>query len=349
MEPTRRNTNSSGSPWKKKRKLLEDKIGIAFGDAHRIGAPGKFTPVQIARICQLACTPPKFLDLPFDRWSIRELTAAIIREKIVDSISSSSVHRILNGADIRPHLVKGWVNANPEDPATFEPRVRKVTSQYLNARNLHEKGVHVISMDEKPGIQAIEPLNPTLHVKPGLVERREPSYKRHGTTCLIGSFEVATGLLVHYTIQPTRTELDFLEHVKQTIAADPDAEWIILTDQLNTHMSESLVRFVAEECVILKDLGVKGRSGILKGMSTRAKFLENESHRIRFVYTPKHCSWLNQIECWFSILTRKALKLSTFTSVENLACRIRKFIEHYNTWLVKPFKWTYTGRPLASA
>ena len=95
---------------------------------------------------------------------------------------------------------------------------------------------------------------------------------------------------VHSTIQPTRTEVDFLEHAKQTIAADTDADWIIVTDQLNTHMSESLVKFVAANCGIKCDLGVKGRRGILKRMSTRAEFLEDESHRIRFVYTPKHCS-----------------------------------------------------------
>jgi len=324
-------------------------IGFVLGDAPRSGAPARFTPEQVARIIQLACTPPSSLGLPFDRWSIRELTVAIIRKGIVDSISSSTVHRILNGADIKPHLVKGWVNAKPEDPATFKPRVQKVTNLYINANKLHADGIHVVCMDEKPGMQANEPLNPALWVKPGIVELREHSYKRHGTTCLIGSFEVATGLLVHSTIQPTRTEVDFLEHVKQTIAAEPDAEWIIVTDQLNTHMSESLVKFVAANCGIKCDLGIKGRRGILKLMSTRAEFLEDESHRIRFVYTPKHCSWLNQIECWFSILTRKALNLSTFTSVEDLECRIREFIEYYNMWLAKPFNWTYTGRPLASA
>lgn len=329
--------------------MLENLIGFVLGDASRSGAPARFTPEQVARIIQLACTPPSSLGLPLERWSIRELTAAIIRNGIVNSISSSTVHRILNSADVKPHLVKGWVNAKPEDPATFVPRVHKVTDLYISAQKLNDEGVHVVCMDEKPGIQANEPLYPTLWMKPGLVELREHSYKRHGTTCLIGSFEVATGLLIHSTIQPTRTEVDFLEHVKQTIVIDPDAEWIIVTDQLNTHMSESLVKFVVATCGIKCDLGVKGRRGILKRMSTRAEFLEDESHRIRFVYTPKHCSWLNQIECWFSILSRKALKLSTFTSVVDLECRIRNFIEYYNEWLVRPFKWTYTGRPLATA
>ena len=127
---------------------------------------------------------------------------------------------------------------------------------------------------------------------------------------------------------------------------DPEASWIFIVDQLNTHQSESLVRLVANLCEIKQDLGVKGKSGILKSMKTRAQFLQDQTHRIRFVYTPKHASWLNQIECWFSILVRRLLKRASFTSIQDLMQRIRQFIDFFNKTVAKPFKWTYTGRPL---
>jgi transposase len=109
---------------------------------------------------------------------------------------------------------------------------------------------------------------------------------------------------------------------------------------------ESLVRYMAKECGLEEDLGVKAKKGILKSVATRRKFLENKTHRIRFVYIPKHTSWLNQIEIWFSILVRRVIKRGNFTSVKDLRDKILAFIEYFNATLAKPFKWTYTGRPL---
>lgn len=206
----------------------------------------------------------------------------------------------------------------------------------------------VVSTDEKTGIQANERTHPTRPMQPGLVERMEFEYIRHGTQTLMANFEVATGSILSPSLGPTRTEEDFVRHIEHTIQTDPEAPWIFIVDQLNTHQSASLVHKVADWCGIQEELAVKGKCGILASMESRAEFLQDPSHRIRFVYTPKHTSWLNQVEIWFSILVRRLLKRGSFTSVEELRQRMLAFIDYVNKTMAKPFKWTYAGRPLAA-
>jgi transposase len=209
-----------------------------------------------------------------------------------------------------------------------------------------ELGIHTASVDEKTGIQALERIAATKLMKAKQEERREYEYKRHGTLCLTANLEVATGKVISPTVEATRTEEEFARHVARTVATDAEAGWIFVADNLTTHVSETLVRYVAKECGIEDDLGVKGKRGILKSVPTRRKFLEDKSHRIRFVYVPKHTSWLNQIEIWFSILARRVIKRGNFISVKDLRDKILAFIAYFNETLAKPFKWTYTGRPL---
>jgi transposase len=249
-------------------------------------------------------------------------------------------------AVLQPHRSRYWLNAQPDDPEAFAQQVEAVCACYLAAPSRWEEGVHTVCTDEMTGIQALERIAPTKPMQPGRPEGREFEYKRHGTQCLIGNFEVATGQVIRPTVQPTRTEEDFAEHIARTVATDPEAVWIFVGDNLTTHGSESLVRYVAKVCGITDDLGKKGKRGVLRSVATRKAFLAETSHRVRFVYVPKHTSWLNQIEIWFSILVRRVIKRGNFTSVADLRDKILAFIDYFNRTLAKPFKWTFTGRPL---
>jgi len=223
--------------------------------------------------------------------------------------------------------------------------VQEVCDVYEQAGHLAEQGIHVVSTDEKTGIQALERIAPDIPVGPGRIQGREHEYKRHGTICLTANLEIWCGWIIAPTLSLTRTEADFLAHIQQTVETDPDAGWVFVTDNLNTHQSESLVLWVAQQCGIQQELGTKGEEGILKSMASRAQFLADPSHRIRFVYTPKHTSWLNQVEMWFGILVRKLLRRSSFSSLEDLKKRIQEFIDYFNHTMAKPIQWLYSPRP----
>jgi hypothetical protein len=241
---------------------------------------------------------------------------------------------------LQPHKSNYWEHPNIDNWDEFTTQVTHLCELHGQVQELATKDVHVVSVDEKTGMQALEREHETISMAPGKGEKREFNYIRHGTKVLTGNLDLSTGSMVAPTIADTRTEDDFVAHIRQTVSTDPEASWVFLLDQLNTHKGASLVEYVAGVIYDTQDLGVKGKSGILKSMSSRQIYLSNPSHRIRFEYTPKHCSWLNPIEVWFSILSSKVLRRGNFVSLADLEEKILAFIEYWNTKLAHAFNWS---------
>jgi transposase len=328
------------------RRGIED----VLSDAPRSGSTGTFTAEQLTQILAVACEPPEQSGRPIDRWTHRELADEVIRRGIVPSISVSQVGRYLAQAELQPHRSKYWLNTKEKDPEVFEQQVQIVCQTYLEAPQLYlQENTHTVSVDEMPGIQALERIAKTIPMQSGQPARIEYEYKRHGTLCLIGNWDVVLGQMIAPTIRVTRTEEDFAWHIHNVVATDTQAGWVFVVDNLNIHGSEMLVRYVARREKINESmLGKKGKSGILKSMATRQEFLSDRSHRIRFVYLPKHTSWLNQIEIVFGIVGRRVVRRGNFTSLAALKQRLLDFIDYFNRTFAKPFRWTYTGRPLTA-
>ena len=328
-------------------RVIED----VLGDAPRMGSTGTFSGEQVTQILAVACEPPELSGRPIVAWTGRELTHEVIKRGIVESISISQVKRYLDEAKLKPHRSEYWLNTTEKDPELFKQQVHIVCNCYLQAPELYfQCNTHTVCVDEMTGIQALERNQETKPIKPGLPARVEFEYARHGTLCLIGNWHTVLGQMIAPTIGVTRTEEDFLRHIHNTISIDPEAGWVFVADNLNTHCSESLVQYVAGlEGIDLAMLGKKGRCGILKSMASRQAFLSDPDHRVRFTYTPKHSSWLNQIEMIFGIVSRRALRHANLKSLDDLRERLLDFIDYFNRTFARPFRWTYTGRPTTDA
>ena len=239
---------------------LREAILDVLADAPRPGAPATFTAEQVSLIVALACEPPKLSGRPIDHWTLRELRDEAIQRNIVTDISESQICRYLQQAAVQPHRKKMWLNTTEKDPLKFQAEVENVCRTYLEApAKAATDGTHTVSVDEATSLQAIERNAPDKPAQPDSVPKQEFEYTRHGTTTLTAGLDVVTGLIVCPTLEATRTEPEFVAHIGRTVDADPDAEWIFLVDRLNTHMSESLVKFVAERCGLPDALGKKTR------------------------------------------------------------------------------------------
>jgi hypothetical protein len=268
----------------------------------------------------------------------------------VPSISASHINHLLLEANLKPHKSRYWCNTTETDTVLYQQQIEIVCQTYLDAPELFSQyNTHTVSIDEMTSIQANERQAPTKRARPGEVTKEEYNYKRHGTLCLIGNWDVVAGQMICSTISETRNNEDFAAHIRRLIETDPNGRWVLVMDNLNTHCGEPVVRVVAEFLGIDQDsLGEAGKRGILKSMATRRKFLSDASHRIRFVYTPKHASWLNQIETIFGVIGRRVLRQGNFKSKEDLRNKLSSFIDYFNATFAKPMNWTYTGRPTSS-
>ena len=231
-----------------------------------------------------------------------------------------------------------------KDWASFVVRVGLVCDLILESVQQDNPRRHVLSVDEKTSIQALQRLEDRAPDSKGKGKRKEFEYVRNGTGGLIAAISVGKGNIVQQMLHPTHNEQDFATFIQMTVPLfPPEDEVIILADHLNTHLSETLVRYVAKQIGFHNELGIKGKKGILKNLDSRKTFLENPEHRIRFVFTPKHCSWLNPIENWFAKLQRHVITNGNFSSVKELNAKIEAYINYYNLCLSKPLNWKFKG------
>ena len=330
---------------------LEELITAILSDEYRPGAPRTYSSDVRSRIKMIACQNPSDYGFTISHWNLPCLRLALKEANVVEKISYGALYNILKTDEIRPWKIKYWLHSKEkyEDYDTYKAKIQAINQVYAEAAALSgsEEGAEVRTFctDEMTGIQALEHLFPDKPAAPGMDAKREFDYIRHGTTSLTGFFNVTTGTMADPYLNSTRTEEDFVAALKAVIDTDPGKQYRIVCDNLNTHMSETLVRFVAEQIGYTEPLGKKGKSGILQTRATRAAFLSNPEHRICFYYAPIHCSWMNQIEIWFGILNRQLLRRKSFVSIEDLEQCIKDYIVQYNKYFAHPFKWSYNSVP----
>jgi len=295
-----------------------------------------FPPQQQHRIVALATQFPQQEAVPITHWSSSDLAGAAVQKGIVNSISPATVWRLLDQAAIKPHRWHYWLNSPDPD---FEVKMLDVVQLYLEAFQLCKRGEVVLCVDEKTSIQALQRKYPHKGPMPGKIELIEHEYIRHGTCCLTAGLEVATGDIIGMLSQRRRAE-EFVQFIEWIANCYRDAEKIhLVLDNLNTHYHQSVCRVIANIC--------KCVPGAIDTSNERKGFLSLPQKRIVFHFTPTHASWLNQIEIWLSVLSRKVIRRGDFNSVDELQDKIIAFIEYYNEHLAKPYRWTYTGKPLA--
>jgi hypothetical protein len=300
-------------------------------------APGAFPPAERVAVLAIASSKTAEHARPTNGWTLDQIAATLINEAHVEAIHRSTVQRILAAADLRPHQSVYWLNSHDPD---FEAIAKEVCGLYVQAPAFYQRGRLLLCCDEKAGMQVLGRPFPTQPAEPGKPEKREFEYIRLGTRTLITTFVVATGEVV-WDLGPTRTNLDFRAHVLRVAAHFPGIQqfdWVV--DNLNTHRSLEL-------CEVVAYLGgLPYRPKELRTQPQRRAWLSDPGHQHVFHYLPVHGSWLNQVELWFSVLSRQFLRRGDFASVQEFEERLRRYLEAYNQEQAHPYRWTYTGEPL---
>lgn len=306
-------------------------------DAVRSGRPKTIAPATRVRVISMASALPQDQERSVTRWSLDEIVTALLEALNTERLSRSSIWRILQDVDLKPHKSEYWLNSHDDD---FETKADTICQLYVHALESFEQGRLVICCDEKSGMQVLDRKAPTKPARPGQRERREHEYIRRGTRVLINSLAVATGQIA-WTIGATRKASDFVAHLQQACQRLPQMkryDWVM--DNLNTHWSLDVCRLVARWCKIPFE-----PNKLQKGVQRRA-FLSDPSHRHVFHFTPKHGSWLNQAELFFGVLQRRFLARGSFSSLKDFERRLERYLKNYNARHAHPYRWTYTGEPL---
>lgn len=310
----------------------------ALHDAHRSGRPSVYTPEQKAWYFQKVLESARDHGVPISRWTCAELVGLAERAGLTPTPDPATLWRWLDDADIKPHRWRYWLQITDPD---FETRMKDVTGLYLRAIALSKAGIPVFCVDEKTGIQALERETPDRPTRRGKFRRRDHRYKRRGTTCFIGVFQVATGKVWGRFVESrdAKTFAALLREVCDAESVKKAKEIHFVTDQLSTHWHLAVCEVVADQS------GLAFEPKKLKKGKQRKAFLLDAGKRVVLHFTPLRASWLDQIEVWFSILSRNVLLAESFTSIADLQTKVVAFIEFYNRYLAHPFRWTYTGAP----
>ncbi len=299
---------------------------------------GAFPPSERLDVLSIASGATEEHGEVATRWALGDLAAALINEAHhAQAMSRSTIWRILDEADLKPHRSVYWLNSHDAD---FDAKAHAICKLYVNAPTMYQSGRLLICCDEKTGMQALGRPHPTKPAEPGKPARREQDYIRYGTRALITSFVVATGKVIA-DLGPTRTSVDFAAHLGHVADQFPEmkgCDWVV--DNLNTHWSLDVCRVIAGLC------DVPFHETELRTGGQRRAFLTDPSHKHVFHFTPTHGSWLNQVELWFSVLARRFLQRGDFGSMQDFENRVLAYLDEYNLCHAHPYRWTYQGTPL---
>ena len=277
-------------------------------DQGRAGRPPTIPVAVRCELVKIACKRPADRPkAPLGEVWTREKLQAELRAETGWTLSLSEITRTLHCDGLRPHHVRLWLHS--PDPE-FRPKVERICSLYLNP----PPGATVLSVDEKTGMQALEHKYP-MHIVRGGGVRREFEYVRHGTSTLLAAFNVRTGEVFGRCRR--RTAAGLVEFLEELARKYPSGAVYIVWDNLNIHYDGRDARWT--------------------------RFNERHGSRFHFVYTPKHASWVNQVEIWFSILARRVLKHASFPDRSILEAAVRDFIRQWNR-NAHPFRWTFRGK-----